>query len=447
MDARRSDLTEIDKIRQQFNYGPYPRVPLEESPKENYENLYLHNLVTPYYLRHRKVVDTQGKVILDAGCGSGYKALILAEANPGATIVGIDISEQSVDMAHQRLQYHGYENAEFHVLPIEDLQSLDMEFDYVNCDEVLYLLPDPIVGLQAMKSVLKPNGLIRANLHHAYQRRNYYRAQALFKFIGLMDEAPQEFAEEAVIETMKALKDHVKLKAETWLGRGIENKSPDELKEFLGANLLLVGDKGYTISDLLNILEDTDLELVSMVNWRHWEISDLFQNPDELPAIWTMGLATASMADQLRIYELLNPIHRLMDFWCTHPGEAGLSVDDWGDAAWRSAVVHLHPQLRTARTQEELMRCIQTGEAFEISRDIKLPTYAPVYLEPGQAACLLPLWEGAQPIQMLVDRYHKVRAVDPITLEPLTADDAFAAVRDLLNRMDAFLYVLVEPSA
>jgi len=77
---------DYDKIRQQFDYGPYPRTPLEQSAKVDSDELFLHNLVTAYYLHHRQVTQPQGKVILDAGCGSGYHALILAEANPGAHI-------------------------------------------------------------------------------------------------------------------------------------------------------------------------------------------------------------------------------------------------------------------------------------------------------------------------------------------------------------------------
>ncbi len=66
-----------EKIRQQFDTGPYPRTPLEASPKNDAKLLYIHNLVNPYYLRNKKVIETKGKVILDAGCGSGYKSLVL----------------------------------------------------------------------------------------------------------------------------------------------------------------------------------------------------------------------------------------------------------------------------------------------------------------------------------------------------------------------------------
>jgi ubiquinone/menaquinone biosynthesis C-methylase UbiE len=120
-----------EKIRQQFDTGPYPRIALEKSPKNDLISLYIHNLVNPYYLRNQKVIDTEGKVILDAGCGTGYKSLVLAEANPGAKIVGVDISEKSIELAKQRLQYHGFENTEFHLVSIEDLPNLGLSFDYI----------------------------------------------------------------------------------------------------------------------------------------------------------------------------------------------------------------------------------------------------------------------------------------------------------------------------
>jgi hypothetical protein len=41
----------------------------------------------------------------------------------------------------------------------------------------LYLMPDPAIALAAMKAVLKPDGIIRANLHSALQRLSFYRAQ------------------------------------------------------------------------------------------------------------------------------------------------------------------------------------------------------------------------------------------------------------------------------
>ena len=53
MDNNAGDLRE--KIRQQFDTGPYPRIALEESPKNNAKLLYIHNLVNSYYLRNKKL--------------------------------------------------------------------------------------------------------------------------------------------------------------------------------------------------------------------------------------------------------------------------------------------------------------------------------------------------------------------------------------------------------
>jgi len=441
MDNQESEL--IEKIRQQFDNAPYPRVPLEQSPKTDYQLLYIHNLVTAYYLRNQKVIETEGKVILDAGCGTGYKSLVLAEANPGARIVGIDLSEEAVNLAQQRLQHHGFENAEFHVLAIENLPQLNIKFDYVNNDEVLYILPDIAVGLQAMKSVLKPDGIIRANLHSSLQRANYFRAQALFKTMGLMEVNPRETEIEIARDIMNSLKDDVILKASTWQ----PERAQDE--EWVLMNYLFQGDKGYTVSELFAALEVSDLEFVSMVNWRQWELMDLFKEPDNLPAFLAMSLPEISVEERLHLFELLHPANRLIDFWCAHPNQAQsfVPVPEWTLADWRTALVYLHPQLKTAESREEITNCITSYKPFEISLYVRLPTKVPILIESMMAACLLPLWERASSVTELAERWLKLRPLHPVTLEPASRETAFEEVKKLLITLEAFMYVLLELSA
>ncbi|NJK39022.1 MAG: class I SAM-dependent methyltransferase [Oscillatoriales cyanobacterium RM1_1_9] len=431
----------LDKIRQQFDSAPYPRIPLEQSPKEDYQSLYIHNLVTPYYLRNQKVISTEGKVILDAGCGSGYKSLVLAEANPGARIVGIDISEESVKLAQQRLEYHGFTNCEFHVLKIEDLPKLGLEFDYVNADEVLYLLPDIVAGLKAMQAVLKPAGIIRSNLHCAFQRADYFRAQKMFELIGLMDESPNEVAIELARETLKSLKDAVLVKQQT------QNQRMDS-NEGMVANCLLVGDKGFTIPDLFNALRMADLEFISMVNWRYWELTDLFKSMDDLPAFLAIGLAEASTQEKLYLYELLHPINRLLDFWCGHPKVAQplTEISTWTDTDWHHVQVHLHPQVGQEKAREQLVECLNTHRPFVISQYVQLPALTSINLESIQAASLLPLWDGPQPFSVLVDRWQKIQPFHPLTLEPTTHVIAFKQMKALLIGIEAFLYAFLEHS-
>jgi 2-polyprenyl-3-methyl-5-hydroxy-6-metoxy-1,4-benzoquinol methylase len=437
-----AELTELEKIKQQFNHTPYPRIPLEHTPKADYESLFLHSLATPYYLKFREVVETEGKIILDAGCGSGFKSLVLAHANPGAKIVSIDISEASVELTRQRLKHHGFTNVECHTMLIDELPNLGMKFDYINCDEVLYLLPDPLQGLKSFKSVLAPRGILRANLHSAFQRTDFFRAQTLFKTLGLMDEGPTDFEYDVVIETMKALQAAVKLKAETWTP---EYEKPEQSASLISVNQLLVGDRGFTIPEMFTLLEQSDLDSFSMVNWRAWDVAELFNDPENLPAMWGMSLACASKAEKLRIFELLHPVHRLLDFWCTHSElEDGVPVDDWSETDWRNATVHLHPQLQKDAIRNAVRECAATGRSLEMSQWVKKTALSTVMLESTVAACLLPLWESPQSMGSLVDLYQKIKPLHLVTLEPIGEAAAFEEVRALLDRMDAFLYVLVE---
>ncbi|WP_341730465.1 methyltransferase domain-containing protein [Microcoleus sp. EPA2] len=437
----RENLELIENIRQQFDNTPYPRIPLEESPKDNSELLYLHNLVTAYYFRNRKVINTSGKVILDAGCGTGYKSLVLALANPGSKIVGIDLSEESVKLAEQRLQYHGVANAEFYALKIEELPTLGLQFDYINADEVLYLLPDPIAGLQAMKSVLAPDGIIRTNLHSSIGRAGMFRAQAAFKIMGLMNEIPGDLEIAIVRETMESLQDGIWLKAVTW------NSDLGKDDGWILANYLLVGDKGCSVPELFALLRGADLEFISMVAWHQWDLMDVFKDPDDLPTFLAMSLPEASLEERLHLFELFHPLHRLFDFWCGNPDRTQdfVPVAEWTEAQWREARVHLHPQLRTSQAREDLTNCIDSQTPFEISRYIIVATLAPVAIESAIAACLLPLWEGPQSVVSLVNQWFQIRSQIGVNLEPASQRTAFEEVKELLIRLEVFLYVLLEP--
>lgn len=433
----------LEKVRQHFENAPYPRIPLETSPKNDLDTLYVHNILTPFYLRNQKILQVKETLILDAGCGSGYTSLIMAEANPGARIVGIDISEQSVKLARERLKYHGFDNAEFYAIPIEELPSLGLEFDFINSDEVLYLIPDPLAGLKAMQSVLKPEGILRTNLHSSLQRTFYYRAQEIFKMMGLMDSSVEELEVELLREFMRSLNDQIYLKVLLW-------KPVFEIdEEAVRANLLLQGDKGFTVREMFALLDAANLEFFTMVQWRQWDLMSLFKNPADLPPFLAMSLPEATVEEQLHLFELLQPIHRLLDFWCGHPtpAPAFTPVSEWDESDWHSVRVHLHPQLQAPQVKADLLECISNQRPFDFSRHVSAPTTRAIVIESDQAACLLPLWEGVQTVTALVERWQRLRPIDPITLEPVDTRLAFGQMQQLLSRLEVFLYVLLEKSS
>jgi len=145
-------------------------------------------------------------------------------------------------------------NARFEAISIEELPRLGLQFDYINCDEVLYLFPSPVKVLQAMKSVLNREGIIRANLHSSIQRVLYFRAQKVFQMMGLLDSNPEELEIELLQEVVKALKGEVDLKAKTWRAE-LER---EDAQEKILMSFLFQGDKGILrgIVHTFNFLKD-----------------------------------------------------------------------------------------------------------------------------------------------------------------------------------------------
>ena len=429
---------DLEKIRQQFDQAPYPRTPLERSPDKDPYLLYTHNLTTAHYLRNREVISTQDKLILDAGCGTGYTSLVLAAANPGAKVVGIDISPVSIDLAQKRAAFHGYQNVEFQTLGIYELAQLGLNFDYINCDEVLYLLPDPQRALQEMRSILNPHGIIRNNLHSYYQRQDFFQAQELFKLMGLQDSSPQQPEIEKVRGTMAGLVDRVYLKSQTW------ESSYNKDDESVLCNFLLVGDKGFTIPETINLLEKAELELYSMVDWRQWQVLDLFKEPENLPIYLSFAIANLSLNQQLEMYELLQPTHRLLDFWCGHSGETleKSAVTDWEMTDWQQVTVQLHPLLLTPEAKEEAIEQIQASKPFLISWHLPL-TGEPYLLETKITSCLLPLWDGSQSFTNLLTRWQSLYNLDPVTLTPTHPEAGLEILIASLTELESLGYVLL----
>lgn len=428
----------LEKIRQQFNTIPYPTSDLDVAVDDSWESLYVHNLVTAYYLRYQKVTKTEGKLILDGGCGTGYKSLTLVKANPGAKIVGIDISEKSIDFARKRFESQGVKGAEFHVLALEDITELGYEFDYINVDEVLHLCGDVEGVLGLLKSVLKPEGIIRANFPSDLQRGYFFQAQEMCRILGLGEGNSIELGVNQVREIMEALKDDAIVKMKTW--RGNLTRSDVEIM----TNYLLLETRGYTIPEIFQVLGKANLHLISMCNWRHWELRDLFEDANNLPFFWEMGLGGISLEESLHLFELLQPTHERLDFWCGSGGEGDKPLCEWDEEDWSQGRVCLHPQLQDRRVREDLEDAIRQHQVFEISRYIPLPSLVPIGIDCVQGSCLLPLWEGTQPVRVLVERWLELSPVDPIKLTPLSWEEGEGEVRRLMKKLEAFLYVLLE---
>lgn len=435
------DSENLDKIRRQFDFGPYPHFPLEKSPVQDLETLFIHDLTTPYYLKYRRLPPREGVVILDAGCGSGYGALTLAVANPGAKVIGVDLSEKSLELARQRLRYHGIENCEFHCLPITEVDRLDYRFDYINCDEVIYLADDPAQVLAVFAQALKPQGIIRVNFHDAYQRAEQYRGQAFFEWLGLKEHNPEDMAIETVRRVMQELQDEVDVKKHCWqpvLG----NRSDQAGKEYILMNFLFQCDKGFTPLQVRDFVEMAGLELIEMVHWRKWRLHELFADPENPPAIVAAAEAMATPWERLHLVDLLHPAERLIDFWC------GLPQPTQPMTLTPESQIYLHPQLRQERVKLAWQQALQHRQSLALSHFLKTPAqsalfHAEVTLDFIAAAVLWPLLETPMTFTELQTRWQRLYPYDWHTGNPLPPSEIANQLHELLLRLESYLYVLI----
>jgi len=103
-------------------------------------------------------IDMSDKRIVDVGCGGG----ILTEglATQGADALGIDLSEELIDVA----ELHGLEsgvNTHYQKISAEALAQQQPEsFDHVTCMEMLEHVPDPGSIITACATLVKPGGMV-----------------------------------------------------------------------------------------------------------------------------------------------------------------------------------------------------------------------------------------------------------------------------------------------
>lgn len=118
----------------------------------------LHD-VNPLRLRFiQQYADLSGKRVVDVGCGGGILTEGLAKA--GAEALGIDLSEELIDIA----DLHGLETgvkANYQRISAETLAEQQPEaFDHVTCMEMLEHVPDPASIIRACATLVKPAGMV-----------------------------------------------------------------------------------------------------------------------------------------------------------------------------------------------------------------------------------------------------------------------------------------------
>jgi SAM-dependent methyltransferase len=111
-------------------------------------------------LLHHDSIFSPAGLVLEAGCGTGAQTIIIAPQNPQCNFVSIDISEDSLAKAKEKIEERQIKNVSFRTGNIFELPFDSETFDHVLICFVLEHLSEPLKALASLKKVLKKGGTI-----------------------------------------------------------------------------------------------------------------------------------------------------------------------------------------------------------------------------------------------------------------------------------------------
>ena len=148
------------------------------------------------FLNYRLVGDARirpGQRVLDLGSGTGYPAIVAADAvgNQGE-VIGFDLSEEMLDRAKRKAYGLGLFNLDFRVADVTRLSEGDGSFDAVISRFCLMFLPDVPKAVAEIGRVLKPGGYLAAAVWSGADQNPFIRIpmEALKRFIDLPTPPP-----------------------------------------------------------------------------------------------------------------------------------------------------------------------------------------------------------------------------------------------------------------
>ena len=244
---------ERDPVRAQYEQWIYPE-PIDDLSKSSGVDFSDPEFLGRAYWPNRR--PRRDLRILVAGCGPNAAAR-QAYRHPEATVVGIDISEASLDQARRLKAKHQLGNLALHRCRIEDVRELGQSFDLIDSSGVLHHLPDPAAGLGALAEVLAPDGVVYIMLYAKYGRAGIYMAQELFRLLRL-NQSPEDVA--TVKSALNAFPcDHP-------LRRCLSR--PNDLAFDAGVvdTFLHRMDRAFTVSDCFALLDSAGLVLQGWLN-------------------------------------------------------------------------------------------------------------------------------------------------------------------------------------
>ena len=314
-----------------YDRFPFPGDPLQDGPPPGYNWRWCHRSVLAAV--HGGIPDgIEAPRILDAGCGTGVSTDYLCHLNPGAQVLGIDISDGALAVARERLQRSGAE-AQVASLRQEQRSLLDLAgegpFDYINSVGVLHHLDQPEAGLQSLAALLAPDGLLHLFLYADAGRWEIHRTQAALELLSAGTEAEGLRLGRQLLETLPEGNRLARHHRERW--------AVDCAADANFADMYLhPQETSYNLERLFAFIETAGLQFAGFSNPEVWDPARLLQGElldraRSLPA-----------RQQWALVEQLDPDISHFEFFLS---AASLNRTLWTDDALRAATALRQPCL------------------------------------------------------------------------------------------------------
>jgi len=180
-----------------------------------------------FHLMFPTVLPRPRQEILVAGCGTSQAARY-ALREPDALVTAIDVSAMSLHYTSMLKQKYQLDNLELHRLSILGVHTLGKTFDQIVCTGVLHHLVDPDLGLESLRSVLKPDGAMQIMVYAKYGRTGIYMMQNYCHLLGITS-SDQELQDLGV--ALNGLPEDHPLTPLLWKGKDFRH--PDALADAL----------------------------------------------------------------------------------------------------------------------------------------------------------------------------------------------------------------------
>jgi len=309
-----SESPRADVVAQQYSKWTYPE-PIQNLEAWNANNWqwfdpsHAHRILWPDRPAQPDID------ILIAGCGTNQAAQI-AYTNRAAKVVAVDVSQASLDHEKFLKDKYGLKNLDLRLLPIEEVPTLDQDFDLVMSTGVLHHMEDPKAGMKALADVLRPDGVAAIMLYARYGRAGVELMQAVFREMGLRQDEESLAMVKAAVNSLHAnhpLRSYMSIAPDLGFDAGM-------VDTFLHGR-----DRSYTVDDCLDLVSSAGLV------FQDWFLNKAYYPPTlTAPGNEFFAAVNQLPAEKMwSVMERLNTLNACHFFMATHTERptAGYRID------------------------------------------------------------------------------------------------------------------------